>query len=112
VLRIYWQGQQLDIGRLIFQHNRDSYAKALSDLATRLRLDVGDDSADPRPGDFWVGCHPRTGWGDADPELIGWASVVEVPLAVGLLNLNAINAVEEAIPIRIKDQNTQLYTRV
>jgi hypothetical protein len=61
VLSIYWQGQQLDIGRLVFQRNRDSYDKALSDLANRLRLDVGDDSADPRPGDFWVGCHPRAG---------------------------------------------------
>ena len=101
MLRIHWQGQQLNVGRLVFRRNRDSYERSLRDLATHLQLDVGDDSADPKPGDFWVGCHPRAGWGDADPELIGWASIVEVPLAVGLLNLNALNAVEEAIPKRI-----------
>jgi len=107
MLRIQWQGQHLDIDRLVFRQNRDSYERSLSDLASHLRLDVGDDSVDPKPGDFWVGCHPRAGWGDTDPELIGWASVVEVPLAVGLLNLSAVKAVAEVSPIRINGEKAR-----
>jgi hypothetical protein len=95
VLHIHWQEQQLEVDRLVFRRgHRGSYEAILSGLATRLRVAIADDSAEPRPGDFWLGCLPRAGWGDTDPSLIGWASAVEVPLAAGLLGLTASNSIE------------------
>jgi hypothetical protein len=94
VIQVNWQGQQLDVRRLILRRGyRDSYETALLVLAEGLRLTVADDASDPQPGDFWIGCHPRAGWGGADPGRIGWASIVEVPIAVRLLRVTARDAV-------------------
>jgi hypothetical protein len=93
MLRINWQEQPLEVGRLVIHRDQgDSYIRKLIELAARLQIEVADEHSNPSPGDFWVGCHPRAGWGDADPNLIGWASVVEVPLAVGILSLKSASA--------------------
>ncbi len=86
MIRMNWQDEPLEINRLVFRRGLSrSLDAAIDSLVTRLRLESAGDETDPRPGDFWIGCHPRSGWGEADPRLIGWASVVEAPLAVGLL---------------------------
>ncbi len=70
MIRMNWQDEPLEINRLVFRRGLSrSLDAAIDSLVTR----------------FWIGCHPRSGWGEADPRLIGWASVVEAPLAVGLL---------------------------
>ncbi len=93
MIHVNWQDQWLDVRRLVFRRgHEDTFDAALDRLAARFRLEVTDDGSDPRPGDFWIGCHPRSGWGDADPERIGWASLVEVPLALGVLNSTAAAA--------------------
>jgi hypothetical protein len=86
VIQVNWQEQVLAVRRLVFRRGHErGFDAALDRLAARFGLEVTDDRTDPRPGDFWLGCHPRAGWGAADPERIGWASAVEVPLAVGVL---------------------------
>lgn len=114
MVRLNWQGQHLTIDRLVFrQEHRDAYVKTLNELAVRLHLDLGDAAAEPRAGDFWIGCQPRSGWGNAEPELIGFASVIEVPLAVGLLKLSSLEAVEEATtPIRIATESASGISRL
>jgi hypothetical protein len=75
---------------LVFRRGHEFAFDAILDrLAARFHLEVTDDYADPRPGDFWIGCHPRAGWGDADPDRIGWVGLVEVPLAIGVLRRTA-----------------------
>ena len=87
MIRVNWQDQVLNVRRLVFRRgNESSFDAVLDRLAAGFGLEVAADRAEPRPGDFWIGCHPVRGWGDADPARIGWASLVEVPLAVGILN--------------------------
>jgi hypothetical protein len=86
MLRLFWQGQNLNVNRLIYRRGLGSqFDDAISAIASRLQIALGDDDSEPRPGDFWIGCHPRTGWGEADPLQIGWASIIETPLVIGLL---------------------------
>ena len=90
MIQIIWQDQRLSVNRLVFRHGHETAFDATLDrLAARFRLELSDDLTEPRPGDFWLGCHPRTGWGSGNPERIGWASAVEVPLAVGVLKYTA-----------------------
>jgi hypothetical protein len=101
MIRLNWHDQPLRVGRLVYRNESElTFGATLDRLAALLRLDVADDRAEPRPGDFWIGCHPRTGWGGADPEQIGWASLVDVPQAIGVLNRCAAlgGAAGEMIP--------------
>jgi hypothetical protein len=102
VIQINWQDQVLRVRRLVFRRDRERRCEAVLDgLAERFQLEVADDRAEPQPGDFWIGCHPRAGWGDSDPARIGWVSFVEVPLAVGVLEQAATfdsSAHEEPVP--------------
>ncbi len=93
MIQVNWQDQWLDVRRLVFRRGHErAFDAALDGLAARFRLEVAGDQTEPHPGDFWIGCHPRTGWGNANPELIGWASLVEVPLALGVLKRTAAEA--------------------
>lgn len=83
MIRVNWQDQVLDVRRLVFRAGDGLVA--LSRLAARLGLDMADDRASPRPGDFWIGCDPRDGWGNTDPVRTGWVSFVDVPFAVAAL---------------------------
>jgi hypothetical protein len=84
MIRIVWQGEELVVGRVVLRRDRraGAYHRPLCEAADRGGLAVADQSADPRPGDFWVGCSPEAGWGDADPARTGWAGLLEVPLAL------------------------------
>ena len=82
MLRVHWQGQTFNVTRLVLPRDRSVYSNILQSLADRHTLDVSDDRTDPRPGDFWVGCHPDRGWGHTDPDRVGWASFIEEPQAV------------------------------
>ena len=106
MIRIDWQGQRLDVRRLVFRPGDGAALVAtLTAAADRHHLEVADDRAEARPGDFWVGCHPRTGWGDADPERVGWASVVEVPVAVEALKRRPAAAESLADPTYVLVRN-------
>lgn len=86
MIQVSWQDQLLSVRRLVFRRGHTFTCDAALDrIAARFRLEVADERAAPRPGDFWVGCHPHAGWGGADPDHVGWASIVDVPLAVGAL---------------------------
>lgn len=86
MLTVNWQGERLSVRRLLLRSDvGPEFDRALLPLAARHGLEVGDESSDPRAGDFWIGCHPVAGWGASDPAQIGWASVVEVPVAVAAL---------------------------
>lgn len=82
-MRIDWKDQWLAVARLLFESGDNGYySRLLTAAARRVGLAVAEPTVEPRPGDFWIGCHPAGGWGDADPERVGWASFVEVPIAV------------------------------
>ena len=84
--RLNWQGEAFDLTRLVFRPADWADAGAALDrLAARLGLSVGDDDSTPRDGDLWLGCHPITGWHDADPARVAWAGYVESPVALALL---------------------------
>jgi hypothetical protein len=86
MIRIHWQDEDVTVKRFILRaDNSDHYTTAIADLAHRHDVGLADDSTEPAPGDFWLGCHPAKGWGDADATQIGWASIVEVPVAVAAL---------------------------
>jgi hypothetical protein len=86
MIRIHWQDEDVTVKRFILRHdNSDHYTTAIADLAQRNGVGLADDTTEPVPGDFWLGCHPVRGWGDADASQIGWASIVEVPVAVATL---------------------------
>lgn len=78
-----WRNRQLRITRVVLRgDHHDAYSAAVAELADHFRLAVADDTAPPRPGDFWLGCTPQGGWGGVDQQEIGWASGFEVPVAV------------------------------
>ena len=105
MLRIEWQNQWLTVRRIVFHTGEpDTYTRALTAAAGRHGLSVSDPATDPRPGDFWIGCHPRGGWGDADPSRIGWASIVEVPVAVAAVR-GELRSVER--PVRVPDAEAE-----
>ncbi len=91
MIQVYWQDQLLNVRRLVFRRGHErAFDASLDQLAKQFHLDAADDRAEPQPGDFWIGCHPRGGWGTADPNLTGWASLIEAPLAVGVLRRAAV----------------------
>lgn len=91
MIRIVWQGDELVVSRVVLPRDRRAghYHRPLCEAADRGGLAVADESAEPRPGDFWVGCSPDRGWGDTDPALTGWAGSLEVPQALRQLRLAA-----------------------
>lgn len=99
MLRIDWKDQWLAVSRLVFDaDDAPSYANQLLSAARRDGLAVADPTALPRPGDFWIGCHPAGGWGDADPDRIGWASLAEVPVAVAAVR-GELRTAGEWVPV-------------
>lgn len=102
MLQVNWQEQRLNVLRLVFKCGHKNLCDAaLARLVAHFRLEVADDRTEPRPGDFWIACCPRAGWSSTEPDRIGWASAVEVPLAVAVLKHTATEAErinEEAVP--------------
>jgi hypothetical protein len=86
VIRVHWQDETLWVRRLVFRPSDwRSAGVPVEQLAARAGLLIADESATPRAGDFWLGCSPLGGWGDADPAAVGWACFVDAPLAFALL---------------------------
>jgi hypothetical protein len=86
VIRVRWQDEALWVRRLVFRPSDWRAAGVPIDrLAAHAGLLTADESAVPRPGDFWLGCSPLGGWADADPSAVGWACFVDAPLAFALL---------------------------
>jgi hypothetical protein len=86
MIRVTWQNQNLNVRRLIIRKNDWPQRGAeLTALANRTGVSLADDGVVPQAGDFWLGVYPGGGWGNADPALVGWASVVEAPLAAEVL---------------------------
>jgi hypothetical protein len=95
MVRLNWQGEELTVRRLVVR-SADGPGAAARAPAAAFGLATADDATDPRPGDFWIGCHPAGGWGDADPTRIGWVSGFEVPVALEALRRGVVGA--EALP--------------
>lgn len=86
MIRLNWKQEDLSIRRLVIPaHSLAGYLNSLLPVARFLDVDIADETVEPRPNDFWLGCSPQRGWGDADPSVVGWASIVEVPIAVKLI---------------------------
>jgi hypothetical protein len=86
MLRINWQNQNLDVQRLIIRPGDwPAHGASLVTLANQAGVSIADERVDPQAGDFWLGIYPRSGWGNTDPAKIGWASIVEAPLAAEVL---------------------------
>ncbi|QJW98940.1 hypothetical protein [Frigoriglobus tundricola] len=97
MIQVHWQDQLLDVRRLVFRRGfAPAFDAVLDRVAGLFHLDVADDRAEPLPGDFWIGCHPRGGWGNADPNLTGWASIIDAPAAVSVLRRTAARAAPSA----------------
>ena len=90
--RIQWREEDLLVDRLVLRkRDRSELESEALDLADDLGLDTADDTSSPRPGDFWIGCHPAAGWGDADPQRVGWVSYLELPVALFALRSSLRN---------------------
>lgn len=62
-------------------------------LAARLGLPVARPDAAPRPGDYWLGCSPDAGWGDADPAVVGWVGPLDIETGLARLRAEAAGRV-------------------
>jgi hypothetical protein len=90
--RIQWREEDLLVDRLVLRkRDRSEMESEALGLADDLGLDTADDTSIPQPGDFWIGCHPAGGWGDADPQRVGWVSYLELPVALFALRSSLRN---------------------
>ena len=86
MIHIRWHDEELAVRRLVIPTRPQPVGRrVLLTLARRLELEIADETSDPLPGDFWIGCHPAAGWGYADPSVVGWASFLDAPDAVDVL---------------------------
>ena len=108
MIRVNWQNEILAVRRIVLRTDSFAdYRANLIPLSQRLGLELADDNSLPQPGDFWIGCHPVRGWGDADPALIGWACTVEVPVAVhALMALDPQPAQQKIVPKKARTDVT------
>ena len=104
MLRITWQGQELYIRRIVLgqRASEGGFGESLRRLANQRGLVVVGELAEPRAGDFWIGCLPERGWQDTDWRQIGSAGVMEARLALAHLRWSeaipdAAEAVEEPL---------------
>ncbi|WP_439629955.1 hypothetical protein [Gemmata sp.] len=111
MIQIQWQDRlltarrnvSLGVRRIIFRSRDEAtLGAAVQTIATAAGLDVANEHATPQPGDFWLGCSPRLGWGQLDPDLVGWACSVEVPLALSVLRAAAVQSRAESARERVE----------
>lgn len=92
MIRLTWDDIPLDVQRLVVRRDLPAfYLREVRRVALRHGLFVVSPEAMPQPGDFWLGCSPEKGWGDADPQTVGWANLFELETA-----LEALRDVAEA----------------
>ncbi len=98
MIQIQWQDRllttrrnvKLTVRRIVFRASDGPVVGAIvRSIADAAELETANEHAVPTPGDFWLGCSPRAGWGQADPDTIGCACSVEVSLALSVLRAAA-----------------------
>lgn len=111
VIQIQWQdrlltvrrGAALSVRRIVFRSRDEAtLGAAVQTIAAAAGLEVANEHAVPQPGDFWLGCSPRAGWGQTDPDAVGWACSVEVPLALSVLRAAAVQSRAEGARERLE----------
>ncbi|MFO0937595.1 MAG: hypothetical protein U0798_13890 [Gemmataceae bacterium] len=87
MVRINWQDVSYDVVRIVMSRDaRKQFESCMANITHRYGLQFATESAVPAPGDFWIGCSPDQGWGDADPYRVAWASSFEIREAFAALN--------------------------
>lgn len=90
MIRIDWDDHSLDVQRLVVRRELSPTLLArLRRIAVRGGLFIVSPAAVPQAGDFWLGCTPEGGWGDADASEVGWAGVFSLDDAVDALAVAA-----------------------
>ena len=90
MIRLNWQGESLDVQRLAVRPDLAPHlVRAIRRVAVRCGLFVVSPAAVPQAGDFWLGCMPDGGWGDSDPNEVGWAGWFDLEEAVEALEVSA-----------------------
>lgn len=78
MLKVLWQDVPYEVTRIVMADDvRSRFQTVLAPIVERYKLSLSNENTAPCPGDFWIGCSPRTGWADADPYRIAWASSLE-----------------------------------
>jgi len=94
MIRITWDNAPLDVQRLVVHPDLSPwYLAGVRRLALRHGLFVVSPAARPQPGDFWLGCMPDDGWGDADPRHVGWAGLFDLEAGLEALEAEELAAV-------------------
>jgi hypothetical protein len=90
MIRIKWDDAPLIVQRVVVRTDLSPrYQARLRRTAVRHGLFIVSPAATPQPGDFWLGCTPDGGWGDADPRTVGWAGVFDLDSALDALEVTA-----------------------
>ncbi len=90
MIRIEWDDAPLSVQRIAVRRELPpAYLTRLRRIAVRHGLFIVSPAATPQPGDFWLGCTPDGGWGDADPQLVGWVSLFDLDAALDALEVTA-----------------------
>lgn len=94
MIRIHWDDAPLDVQRLVVRRDLPPrYLSAVRRLALRHGLFVVTPAARPQPGDFWLGCAPDGGWGDADPRAVGRAGLFDLEAGLDALEADELEPV-------------------
>lgn len=97
MIRVTWDDSPLDVQRLVVRRDLPPrYLAAVRRIAMRHGLFVVTPAAVPQPGDFWLGCSPVDGWGDADTHTIGWAGLFDLEAGLEALGVEELEAVAVA----------------
>ena len=117
MIQIQWQDRlltaqrkvNLTVRRIVFRANDGPVIGAIvRSIADAAELEMANEQATPQAGDFWLGCSPRLGWGQTDPDRIGCACSVEVSLALSVLRAAVQDLQTAAQYRRSENQRHQL----
>ncbi|OWK40188.1 hypothetical protein [Fimbriiglobus ruber] len=86
MIRLTCENEVLNVRRVVVRRDLPlAVDSAVRGLADRYGLDLARPDATPRPGDYWLGCSPDDGWGDADASNVGWVSPFDIESGLALL---------------------------
>lgn len=87
MVQLTWENEILHVRRIVVRRDLPrSYRWAVRRIAEQLELPLVLPDVLPRAGDFWLGCSPDSGWGDADPSTVGWVSPFDIDVGLKLLS--------------------------
>ena len=85
MLTVNWQGNVIDVERLVFRNDLLApWRSLLAGWAAEFHLAVADETAPVRQGDFWLGCQPERGWGN-HRDAVAWVGGLTLPVAIAQL---------------------------